>query len=91
MKTKSGTLMSRLISDLFEVSELAHHGPEQLILSVMMAGGLICDALHDQSAPHTDYLLRGSADHLLCGTTAAEDARCISAQPRTDRRGQRQH
>lgn len=38
-ETKSGTLMSRLISDLFEVSELAHHGPEQLILSVMMLVG----------------------------------------------------
>lgn len=38
-ETKSGTLMSRLISDLFEVSELAHHGPEQLILSVMMLAG----------------------------------------------------
>lgn len=38
-RTKSGTIMSRMLSDLFDVSELAHHGPEQLILSVMMLAG----------------------------------------------------
>ena len=51
-ETKSGTLMSRLISDLFEVSELAHHGPEQLILSVMMLVGSFV-MLSMINLPHT--------------------------------------
>lgn len=32
---KSGDLMSRLISDLFDISEAAHHGPEYLIIGVV--------------------------------------------------------
>lgn len=34
--TKTGTIMSRLMNDLFDVSELAHHGPENLFLAVVM-------------------------------------------------------
>ena len=36
---KTGDLMSRLSNDLFDVAELAHHGPENLFLSVLMLGG----------------------------------------------------
>lgn len=36
---KTGDLMSRLTSDLFDVSELAHHGPENLFLSLLMLVG----------------------------------------------------
>jgi ATP-binding cassette subfamily B protein len=32
---KSGDLMSRLISDLFDISEAAHHGPEYLLIGVV--------------------------------------------------------
>ncbi len=35
-ENKSGALMSRLTNDLFDVSELAHHGPENLMLAVIM-------------------------------------------------------
>ncbi len=35
-KTKTGSVMSRLVNDLNEVSELAHHGPEDLFLSALM-------------------------------------------------------
>lgn len=35
-ENKSGVIMSRIINDLFEVSELAHHGPEDLFLSIVM-------------------------------------------------------
>ena len=31
---KTGDLLTRLVNDLFEVSELAHHGPENLIRTV---------------------------------------------------------
>lgn len=38
-KNKTGTIMSRIINDLMDVSELAHHGPEDLFLSVLMLIG----------------------------------------------------
>lgn len=36
---KTGTIMSRIINDLMDVSELAHHGPEDLFLSAVMLIG----------------------------------------------------
>ena len=33
---ETGKIMSRLTSDLFEVSELAHHGPENILTSTIM-------------------------------------------------------
>ena len=41
-RNRTGQLMSRLTSDLFEVTELAHHGPEDLFISaVTIVGALI--------------------------------------------------
>ena len=41
-RNRTGQLMSRLTSDLFELTELAHHGPEDLITSVLtILGALI--------------------------------------------------
>ena len=41
-ENKTGSIMSRILNDLFEVSELAHHGPEQLLTSVIsIIGALI--------------------------------------------------
>ncbi|MGL4731788.1 MAG: ABC transporter ATP-binding protein [Clostridium sp.] len=42
---KTGQLMSRIVNDLNEISELAHHGPEDLFISVVMILGsfiLLC-------------------------------------------------
>lgn len=36
---KTGDLLSRLVGDLFDVSELAHHGPENIFLAVLMLTG----------------------------------------------------
>lgn len=38
-KNKTGQLMSRLMSDLNEISELAHHGPENIFISTVMLMG----------------------------------------------------
>ena len=39
---KVGQLMSRVTNDLFDISELCHHGPEDIVISVMkLAGSLI--------------------------------------------------
>lgn len=40
-ETKTGSIMSRLMNDLFEVSELAHHGPEDVFLSVVTIIGAL--------------------------------------------------
>ncbi|MGB4444267.1 MAG: ABC transporter ATP-binding protein [Dethiobacteria bacterium] len=41
-KTKTGHIMSRLVNDLNEISELAHHGPEDLfIATVTLTGAFI--------------------------------------------------
>lgn len=41
-ETKVGSIMSRLINDLFEISEFAHHGPEDLFISLItIIGALI--------------------------------------------------
>ena len=37
--TKTGHIMSRISNDLFTISELAHHGPEDLIISVILVTG----------------------------------------------------
>ena len=38
---RTGQLMSRLTSDLFELTELAHHGPEDLLTSVITIFGAL--------------------------------------------------
>lgn len=41
-ENKTGTVMSRLVNDLMEIAELAHHGPEGLLLSsIMLTGSFI--------------------------------------------------
>lgn len=34
-ENKTGVIMSRMTNDLFEISELAHHGPEDVFLSII--------------------------------------------------------
>lgn len=36
---KTGDIMSRIINDLVDISELAHHGPEDLFISIVMLLG----------------------------------------------------
>ncbi len=38
-KNNTGEMMSRIISDLFDISELAHHGPENLFMSLIKLVG----------------------------------------------------
>ena len=33
--TKTGNLMSRMSSDLFDIGEVAHHGPEDVVIAIM--------------------------------------------------------
>ncbi len=38
---RTGHLMSRLTSDLFDITELAHHGPEDIFISLVTIGGAL--------------------------------------------------
>ena len=38
-KNRTGLLMSRVTTDLFDITELAHHGPEDLFISVVTLAG----------------------------------------------------
>ena len=40
-KNRTGQLMSRATNDLFEITELSHHGPEDLIISVLTIIGAL--------------------------------------------------
>ncbi|MDO5112017.1 MAG: ABC transporter ATP-binding protein [Clostridia bacterium] len=39
---RTGVLLSRCTSDLFEITELAHHGPEDVFISIMTFLGAFC-------------------------------------------------
>ncbi|MCI1655593.1 MAG: ABC transporter ATP-binding protein/permease [Lachnospiraceae bacterium] len=38
-RNNTGQMMSRLVSDLFDISEMAHHGPENLFISLVKIAG----------------------------------------------------
>ena len=40
-RNRTGQLMSRMTTDLFEITELAHHGPEDLFISVVTIFGAL--------------------------------------------------
>ena len=40
-KNRTGVLMSRITSDLFEITELAHHGPENVVICTLTIVGSI--------------------------------------------------
>ena len=40
-RNRTGVLLSRVVNDLFEVTELAHHGPENLIICVLSIVGAL--------------------------------------------------
>ena len=56
---KTGKLMSRLTTDLFEISELAHHGPEDVFITVMTLVGsfLLMFNIHPQLALATAIMV----------------------------------
>jgi len=40
-RNRTGQLMSRITTDLFEVTELAHHGPEDVLISALTLSGAL--------------------------------------------------
>ncbi|MFW7392879.1 ABC transporter ATP-binding protein, partial [Vagococcus fluvialis] len=56
---KTGKLMTRLTTDLFEISELAHHGPEDVFITIMTLVGsfLLMFNIHPQLALATAIMV----------------------------------
>lgn len=56
---KTGKLISRLTTDLFEISEVAHHGPEDIFITIMTLVGafLLMMQIHLQLAIATAILI----------------------------------
>ena len=68
--TAPALLMSRLTSELFEITELAHHGPEDIFISgVTIIGALVIMFTHPVAAGAGDR--RHSAGVLAGGVDAA--------------------
>lgn len=40
-KNRTGVLLSRVTNDLFDITELAHHGPENILISVLTISGAL--------------------------------------------------
>ncbi len=38
-KNRTGQIMSKMLNDLFDITELAHHGPEDIFISIAMFAG----------------------------------------------------
>ena len=49
-RNRTGKLMSRLTGDLFEITELSHHGPEDLVISVLTILGALIFMLQSSGA-----------------------------------------
>ena len=56
---KTGKLISRLTTDLFEISEVAHHGPEDIFITIMTLVGafLLMMQIHVKLAIATSILI----------------------------------
>src|SRR5699024_9549693 len=46
---KTGNLISRLTTDLFEISEVAHHGPEDVFITIMTLVGSFLLMFHSHA------------------------------------------
>ena len=95
-RNRTGQLMSRMTTDLFEITELAHHGPEDLFISSITILGAFCVMLTIRwelalivfgagRGGHDPGVYR---DHRLA---PQGDARGLPPREEKDRRDQRRH
>ena len=60
-QNNSGQMMSKLVSDLFDISEMAHHGPENLFISLIKIIGSFSCSSSSCANPDRRAAIRGSA------------------------------
>ena len=87
-QNNSGQMMSKLVSDLFDISEMAHHGPENLIYIIDKNYRFVCVFVCDQSlACHSAFGTRVFYDSIFLWTEP-QNAGNLYGQPTKDRRYQ---
>ena len=59
-RNNSGQMMSKLVSDLFDISEFAHHGPENLFISLLKIIGSFAFLFYNQLETGDTACGRGS-------------------------------
>lgn len=62
----TGQMMSRLVSDLFDISEAAHHGPENLFISLVRSLDLYFPVYHSVEISDYSSCDRFTDDLLQC-------------------------
>ena len=66
----SGQMMSKLVSDLFDIAEFAHHGPENLFISLIkVVGSFILFVLLSTGGLHST---RNHCNYHVCVFDASE-------------------
>ena len=78
---KTGDLLSRITNDLFDVSELAHHGPEDIFLSILMFIGSFI-VLSDISLPLTLIMFAVVPFIVLCTVLSRKSMRAAMKNSR---------
>ena len=73
---KVGQLMSRITNDLFDVTELLHHGPENIILSLLKILGAFIILVNINGCTRSVYYITG--DVYFCLSFKSQDACCFS-------------
>ena len=80
-QNNSGQMMSKLVSDLFDISEFAHHGPENLFISLIKDYRIVCIFVSDQLETGNSTFGSGSVHVVFLLWTEQEDAGDIHGQP----------
>lgn len=83
--------MSRVVNDLFEVVELAHHGPEDLFISLVTLVGAFIILLTIQWKLALVVFAPGAADRVVHRLAATENVGRVPAGQGADGGDQRGH
>ena len=73
-QNNSGQMMSKLVSDLFDIAEFAHHGPENLFISLIKIIGSFVFFIPDQLEACDPASCNGCIYDFLFGQPEPEDA-----------------
>ena len=84
--TKVGQIMGRITNDLFDVTEFAHHCPEEFFHRRNQDGDLFCHSGKYQSAADFDDLFMCAADVRCVHDPEFPDAERFSQAAQSDRR-----
>ena len=65
-ENRTGNIISRLTTDAFDISEFAHHGPEDFFISVFILIGSFVILMKTRRRSYLGHLRHNSGDDLFC-------------------------